>query len=69
MNSIDPERPAEREDFLLSSRFEDMKDPLRWMVAAAMVGVFGVLACGTIVTMHEHETAVQNNQTDAARHH
>jgi hypothetical protein len=46
-----------------------MKDPLRWMVAAAMVGVFGVLACGTIATMHEHETAVQNNQTDAARHH
>jgi hypothetical protein len=46
-----------------------MKDPLRWMVAAAMVGVLGVLAYGTIVTMNEHETAVQNIQTDVARHH
>ena len=30
-----------------------MKDPLHWMVAAAIACLLGVLACGTIVTMYE----------------
>jgi hypothetical protein len=38
------------------------------MVAAAIVCLLGVLACGTIVTMYEPNKTVQNNQTDVARH-
>jgi hypothetical protein len=45
-----------------------MKDPLHWMVAAAIACLLGMLACGTIVTMYEPNKAVQNYQTDVARH-
>jgi hypothetical protein len=46
-----------------------MKDPLLLMVSVAIACIVGVLAYGTVETIHEHATAVQNNQTDVARHH
>jgi hypothetical protein len=38
------------------------------MVAAAIACLLGMLACATIVTMYEPNKAVQNYQTDVARH-
>jgi prophage antirepressor-like protein len=48
---------------------EGMKDPIHWIVGAAIVCVLGVAAYAEIVTRHEHTTAVQNNQTNVARNH
>jgi hypothetical protein len=47
-----------------------MKDPILLMVSVAIVCIVGVLAYGTVVTVHEHTiTAVQSNRTDIAHHH
>jgi hypothetical protein len=35
----------------------------------AIACIVGVVAYATVVTVHEHTTAVQNNQTDVAQHH
>jgi hypothetical protein len=52
-----------------NSRSEDMKDPIHWIVGAAIVCVLGVAVYAEIATRHEHATAVQNNQTDVAQQH
>jgi hypothetical protein len=39
------------------------------MVTVAIACIVGVVAYATVVTVHKDTTAVQNNQTDVARHH
>jgi hypothetical protein len=46
-----------------------VKDPILLIVAMAIACIVGVVAYATVVTVHEHTTAVQNNQTDVAQHH
>jgi hypothetical protein len=45
-----------------------MKDPLPLMVTVTIACILGILACETVITIHERTTAVPNNQTDMAQH-